>query len=361
MTCNIVLHPNCRGWIIEKMAVRLAAALVKLGVDAAVSPAFSDEADINHFMIFHYVEGARAGHHTMLITHVDDALKLRMIKDALSVIEVGICMSRMTLNSLVAQGIPRSKLCFVAPAHDSQVVPRRIVIGITSNLPADGRKREFLLARLAREMDLSDFQFEVFGRGWERTAEQLRSGGAVVDLHEPSENYDADYALICRQVPLFDYYFYMGMDEGSLGTLDALAAGIPTVITPQGFHLDIPNGITHSFVEFDQMRKIFEDLAKPRRDRVAAAARLTWVDHAQNHLRIWEAMLGGQVQNLPRILNQEDGQGSPLSVPSHDSLFTRVGNYAKLGNRYRWNMLKRYYAPKVRRRWEGMKKKIGLK
>src|SRR6266481_8164432 len=213
MKCNLVLHPFCRGWILEKMALRLNEALLALGIDSAVSDKFDPDADINHFAVFHYVEGSRATKNTMFITHVDDALKIRMIKDALSVVDVGICMSRMTVRSLVAQGIPRNALCHIAPAHDGSIKPRPIRIGITSNLHEDGRKRESLLVRLAAEMDLGDLHFQIFGKGWNRVGEQLRAGGASVDLYEGSADYAADYAEICKRVPDFDYYLYLGLDE----------------------------------------------------------------------------------------------------------------------------------------------------
>ena len=76
MNCNIVLHPYCRGWIIEKLALRLNEALQHIGVNCAVRDSYAADADINHFMIFHYVDGSRSSKNTMGITHVDDALKL---------------------------------------------------------------------------------------------------------------------------------------------------------------------------------------------------------------------------------------------------------------------------------------------
>ena len=69
-------------------------------------------------------------------------------------------------------------------------------------------------------------------------------------VKEPSDNYRVDYDEIKSHVPYFDYYFYPGLDEGSLGTLDALAAGVKTIVTNQGFHLDLTNGVTHGFWDY---------------------------------------------------------------------------------------------------------------
>lgn len=361
MNCNIVLHPNCRGWIIEKMALRLDGALRELGVQSAVASAWSPTADINHFMIFHYVEDARPGRNTMLITHVDDALKYRMIRDALGTIEVGICMSQMTLDLLVSEGVPKEQLCCILPANDKNTVPRRLVIGITSNLPPDGRKREFLLAQLAQEMDLSDFHFDVFGRGWTKTAEQLRAGGATVSVTDGTADYDGDYREIRRRIPHFDFYFYMGLDEGSLGTLDALSAGVPTIITAQGFHLDIPHAITHPFLDFAELKEIFLRIAQPRRERIQAAGALTWAEHARRHLALWTAMLEGR---RPEFITQLHATAradrAPASRGTQRRPLGQIGDYFKLANQYRWNMFKRYYLPRVKRRMQRVREKLGL-
>jgi glycosyltransferase involved in cell wall biosynthesis len=359
MKCNIVLHPYCRGWILEKIALRLNDGLLALGIDSSVSDKFDPDADINHFAVFHYVEGSRASKNTMFITHVDDALKLRMIKDSLNIVDLGICMSRMTLKSLVAQGIPNDALCFISPAHDGGIRPRRIRVGITSNLPPDGRKRESLLVRLAMETDLSDLHFEVFGKGWSKVAEQLRAGGATVAVHEGTADYAADYAEVCRSVPDFDYYLYTGLDEGALGTLDALAAGIPTITTPQGFHADIPGGVTYPFWNYDELRETIELIVSRRRRRIRAVANLTWTQYAGRHLQVWQALLDGRKQELPQILGQEESKNvSQLGTYPSDTLIQRAQSYAKLSNRYRWRMLKTYYSPRLRRKFTDTLRRI---
>jgi hypothetical protein len=351
MKCNIVLHPFCRGWIIEKMALRLNEGLRSLSVDSSINESFAADADVNHFMMFHYIEGSKASKNTMFITHVDDALKIRMIKDSLNIVDVGICMSRMTVRSLVEQGIPRDSLCYISPAHDGSVIPRRIRIGITSNLYPDGRKREAMLARLAKEISLDDLHFEIFGKGWNKIAERLQAGGATIEVHQGTSDLAADYADICQRIPEFDYYLYMGLDEGALGTLDALAAGIPTITTPQGFHLDVPDGITYPFWDYNELREILEFIVSARRRRVAAVSSLTWTEYARKHVQVWQSLLVGKKNELPQVLGQEhlDQIYQPMSIPKQ-TIVHRVLAYTRMANRYRWNMAKGYYLPRVRRR-----------
>src|SRR5262245_5613777 len=101
LSINLVLHDFCRGWIIEKMAYQLCGALRKLGADATVSPGPTDST-INHFMIFHYVKPKHGTINTMAVTHVDDVLKVDMVRKHLEMgVRAAICMSSMTVNQLV--------------------------------------------------------------------------------------------------------------------------------------------------------------------------------------------------------------------------------------------------------------------
>jgi hypothetical protein len=214
-------------------------------------------------------------------------------------------MSSMTVKQLVKAGLPREKLCYVLPALDAGFEPRRITIGIATKLYSDGRKREALLTRLAKEMDLSSFHFEIFGTGWEQVAGVLRGGGATVSLAAGTEDAAVDYLHIKQRTPHFDYYLYLGLDEGSLGTLDALAAGVKTIITPQGFHVDLPHAITHPFLDYDDLRAVFEGLRDDREARIQSVKGLTWPIYAERHAFIWRAILDGRAGELPRLLGQE--------------------------------------------------------
>ena len=88
------------------------------------------------------------------------------------------------------------------------------------------------------------------------------------------------------------------MDEGSLGTLDALWAGVPTIVTPQGFHLDAQDGITHPVVTADDLEKVFREIDEPRRKRRASVENWTWTAYAEHHRNIWLALVNGSP--LPR-------------------------------------------------------------
>ena len=107
MKCTIVLDDRSRGWIIEKIAIRLQTALNELGAEVDLLPRWSATSDINHFMHYLYADTSCTTKNTMFITHVDDPTKVSIIKDTLDTVDMGICMSQMGVNWLVEAGIPR--------------------------------------------------------------------------------------------------------------------------------------------------------------------------------------------------------------------------------------------------------------
>lgn len=254
---RIVLNES--GWMYEKFSLRLVENLTNWNVQADIASQPSSGADINHWMHFQDFNAKKGEYHsrnTLWVDHVDRPVTFWYLSSSLKKADMGICMSRMTLEELVRRGIKRDKLCFISPAHDGKMKPRQIIIGITSRLHPGGIKNEKLLTKLAGTMTLGVFHFEIIGRGWEKIIPYLEKAGATVKNFSGTENGIEDYKINLERVPMFDYYLYLGFNDASLGFLDALAAGVPTIVTPQDFHLDINGGITYPFY------KIWRNYAK---------------------------------------------------------------------------------------------------
>lgn len=311
MRVRIVCYEELRDWILGKFALKLQEELQRLGVTADIARVPDPSADINHHII--YLDYA-CGHNsidTLMVTHIDAHWKLRKLKQHLRQAAIGICMSADTVRSLVAAGIPSSQLCFVNPAHDDHISPRPKLIGISSRLYSDGRKREHLLLHVARELDPAAYRFVIMGGGWEEVISQMRALGFDV-IHHPVFDQDV-YREMIRSL---DYYLYLGMDEGSMGFADAVAAGIPTIVTRQGFHLDAPAGLTHPFETEEELKAIFSTISNRRQEVINAVATWTWRDYAIKHLQIWEYLLSGirpedfsYVDGLASLLHEEPVPG----------------------------------------------------
>ena len=209
-----------------------------------------------------------------------------MVRQQLKDVEMGICMSSDTVRKLTRSGIPREKLCYVNPAHDGVIKPRKLILGITSKVQPSGCKRENILRELADQISPTDFKFSIMGAGWDEIVNELRSKCIEVDYYD-----HFDYELYCELIPGLDYYLYFGQDEGSMGFVDALAAGIATIVTPQGFHLDAEGGITYAFNEVKELATILAEIAQQKKRLTNAVSSWTWSEYARKHLLIWDYVL----------------------------------------------------------------------
>lgn len=328
MKARLIVHPENRGWILEKFAVRLAEHLGAFGVDADISDAPSPAADLNHWLLYLYYDGRRVTPTTALITHIDRFAKQRLLNKALETLDAGICLSRETVETLARRGAPREKLCYVTPGHDGLVASKRIVIGMTSRAYGDGRKREWMLVELARAMRLDRFHFEIIGDGWEPIIQELQAAGATVRHSPGTGDYQQDYAFTLERIATFDYYMYTGLDEGSMGFLDALAAGVPTIVTPQGFHLDVPGGITHPFTEVTELVAVFTAISNETSARADSVRGLTWARYAERHALVWRALLEGRTA-ASALASEDHGDGGLQSPPRLRTLVDDIRFYSR--------------------------------
>ncbi len=294
MRIRIVSYEDVDTWILGKFAIKLCEILNAQGAKADIDNTPDISADINHHIIYSYYDGEKSSIDTVMITHIDARWKLQKVKNQLVTSEMGICMSSDTLNKLVAWGVPRHKLCYINPAQDGIIKPRKIILGITSKVQSSGCKRESMVAQLADRISPDIFKFKIMGSGWDAIVGILRSKGIEVDYYNCF-----DYKEYCELMPNLDYYLYPGWDEGSMGFLDAVAAGIPTIVTPQGYHLDIPGGITHPFKSTNELVEILDGIAKKRKRFAGAVSGWTWNEYARKHLLLWKYLLNNKNGIVP--------------------------------------------------------------
>lgn len=288
MRVRLICYEDTGSWILGKFAMKLREELRLLSVNADIDRTPDPEADINHHIIYLDNKGQRNPLDTVMVTHIDADWKFRILKSQSEHVAAVICMSADTMKTLSSAGIPAAKLCFINPAHDGSIKPKPIRIGITTRVYPDGRKRERLLLQLAHRIDPEVFTFAIMGEGWEDLVAVLRGKGFSID-YRPVFDHEAYRTLIQDS----DYYLYLGLDEGSMGFIDALAAGIPTIATPQGYHLDAAGGLTFPFKTAEELDNVFRHIADARQIRIDSVARWTWRDYAAKHRDLWNFLLTG--------------------------------------------------------------------
>jgi len=330
MKVRIVCYEATDSWILGKFATNLRNELLKLSVEADIANEPSQKADINHHIIYIDYDGRRTSIDTVMVTHVDADWKFRRLKAQLGNSAAGICMSSDSMRSLAAAGIPPEKLCYINPAHDGLIRPRPLRIGITTRIYPDGRKREGLLVKLAERIDPAVFSFHIMGEGWNAIVATLRNLGFQVDYH-PEFNRD----VYCGLIASLDYFLYLGQDEGSMGFIDAITAAVPTIVTPQGFHMDAPEGLIHPFNTEGELLDVFDSIASQRKKLTESVTDWTWKEYARKHSDLWNFLLTG---SMPESCSYKDG------IFSFGIETTAANPVAKAGARFKFiqGSLRRY-------------------
>lgn len=273
-------------WIYKKFADRMFENLQAEGVYVTISDNSRKEADINHHIPCLNFEPFE--NDTLFITHIDDMKKVYLLKKQLNIAKMGICMSKETVKKLIDFGLPAEKLCYINPAHDGIIKPKKYSIGITHRCydRYDLRKRTSALLDILDGINPEYFRFVIMGSGWEQIVFDMQNLGFEIIYYNEFDR--IKYVQLMNEI---DYYFFMGFDEGSMGYLDALAAGVGTIVTPQGFHLDTECPIDYPCRSVKQFREAFIDLQTKREYKSKAVRNWTWKSYSLKHLEIWNYIL----------------------------------------------------------------------
>jgi hypothetical protein len=305
MKVRLICYENVGEWIIGKFASRLNEELRALGVNSEISKFPDPHADVNHHLIYvGYDDRKSSSIDTLMVTHVDNVYTMRLLRKQLKTAKLGVCMSQNTMASLVSAGFPQHKLCYIHPAHDGAIRPRPLLIGITCRIYEDGRKREYFLGKLCRMIKPDDFRFWIMGSGWDSEVAKIRALGFSVDYHA-----EFDSQLYHLTIPVLDFFLYFGLDEGSMGFLDALAAGVKTIVTPVGYQADLSARITYKIRNFSDLKNTFATIVRERQGSIEEVAAWTWERYARKHLEAWEYLLHNRDNEYMREISGNDTDG----------------------------------------------------
>lgn len=278
----VCLNVN-QGWILGKFARKMQACLQEIGIEATIGETRDETADVNHHIAYMNVKETLNETTTVMVTHVDSQFKTDIIKRQTAQGAMEVCMSKETMERLSREGVDRTKLCYVNPAHDGVIEPKKFVLGITHRNYTDFRKNPNMIVDICRQIDPRYFKWKIMGEGWEMIVEQMQAMGFEVEYYV-----DFNYDIYVKLIPSLDYYIYYGFDEGSMGFVDALAAGIGTIVTPQGYHLDAKDGgPTYCCETVKDFVNALNEIAGGRDRIVSSVEDWTWEAYTYKHLEIW--------------------------------------------------------------------------
>ena len=237
-----------------------------------------------------------AKHNSVFITHTDDCLKERELLRIKDDFDSFICMSPEDAQFLIELGFDKAKVFGMAlPVRNNYVRP--VSIGIFSACYPDGRKNEQWLidfCRLYPEARLLNFVF--IGAGWEKVLQKLQENGCSFEWHNVSRKLPYEYQFQQNKLSGLDYYIYMGMDGGAMGTYDAYAMGSPLCVTYDGFHKSIPF-IDYTFDSIDSFKKQILIIAKKQEERINFFLSHTNSNYFKWLERVWNNMEDNVIEN----------------------------------------------------------------
>jgi len=301
MRICVVNYESTTSWILSSLATHLEQELRSLGSEVSIADHPDPTADVNYHIIYAQYSGRPSSIDTLMITHIDTAAKVSQLEQQLRTAAMGVCLSSDTMHKLVALGLPRERLCYInfPSPQQGRIERRRTTIGLTSRCHPHGSKREYLLGELARRLPSGEFVCHIMGLGWDAVIEELRRHGTEVVYYG-----DFEQEAYRRLWQGLDYYLYLGQDEGSTGLLDALEAGVPTITTPQGFHLDLEGGVVHVVEDLDDLTRVFGELAEERGRLRASVAHITWPEYARKHLALWGELINRRAGRVVHPVDQ---------------------------------------------------------
>lgn len=256
----IVTYGVDNDWIMGKIADDVRRESEALGFECRCG-GFNDYQgeEICYHMLYHVaVPIPQAKHNSVFYTHLNDYLTEELIKSIKDKFDSFICMSPEDAQFLIELGFDESKVFGkTLPVRNTYVKP--ISIGIFSACYPDGRKNEQWIIDYCKQCEGAKYVNFVFvGKGWGGVCNELEKMGCSYEWHNVSRKLPYEYQFQQNKLSSLNYYIYMGMDGGAMGTYDAYAQDVPLCVTYDGFHKSIPN---LDFC-FDDKQSFFNEMDK---------------------------------------------------------------------------------------------------
>ncbi len=290
------------GWIIGKIANDIKEELEKNGILCRIG---KPDDYLNEDLCFHmgwaYAKPEkRAKTNSLFITHIDDKFKENLVVSLKNKFDSYIAMSPEDATFLIQLGFDKSKTFgFCLPVRNTYVRP--LNLGIFSGCYKDGRKNESWVIDFCKENKNSYLlNFVLIGPGWGNFVNELEKLNCSFEWHNASRVLPYEYQFQQMKLKNMDYYFYVGMDGGAMGSYDGYAYGNRLLITDDGFHKGIPN-IDFSFATYDEFYSQLDVISKKQQQKIVFFKENTPENYVKKILAVWN---GGPISI--KTLDNED-------------------------------------------------------
>lgn len=178
----------------------------------------------------------------IFVTHVDDSIKEHDLVSMKDKFDLFFCMSPEDAIFLEELGFEKNKVFGLnLPTRNTYIRP--ITIAVFSNCyPKMKTKNEqWLVDYCSSHKNSRLVNFCFIGRDWGEIGIQLSKFGCSFEWHCVDRSLPYEYMFQQLKLANADYYLYMGMDGGAMGTYDAYAMGLELCVADDGYHKCIPD------------------------------------------------------------------------------------------------------------------------
>lgn len=279
-------------WIINKIGDDIKDGLMKSGYHCRIGGIedYQGEDVCYHLFYNSAVPFKDAKHNSIFITHTDDKLKEVELVNKMSRFDSFICMSPEDVQFLIEIGFDKKKVFGISlPVRNTYVRP--ISIGIFSACYPDGRKNEAWLLNYCRTHEIAKLvNFVFIGTGWGKVVSELETLKCSSEWHNVSRTLPYEYQYQQNILTHLDYYMYMGMDGGAMGTYDAYAQCVSLCVTYDGFHKSLPN-IDYAFDNEETLHKQLDIIIHKHQERLNYFSEHTPENYAKWLFKVWTGEL----------------------------------------------------------------------
>lgn len=268
MKYNSVYVVNAPSWILHYLGNDIIDGFTALGYQCRQGSRdeYQGEDICFHMWWRQAVPMKAAKANAVFITHTDDKLKEKEVESLKNDFDFFFPMSAEDGKFLIELGFNPDKVFgFNLPVRNTYVKP--ITFGIFSNCYKTTHvKNEHWLVEYCCNNDISKLANFVFiGKDWDSVAIELSSHDISYTWMNISRKMPYEYMYQQLELSRVDYYLYMGMDGGAMGSYDAYAMGVKLCIADDGFHQGIPD-IAYKFTTKEEFfRQMDEILARQKR------------------------------------------------------------------------------------------------
>lgn len=277
-------------WILKILADDIYEGAKRLGISCNRGPAedYNGEDVCYHMWWRCTVPIEKAKINAIFITHTDDAFKERELLSIKDKYDIFIPMSPEDEHFLIELGFDRNKVHGVnLPVRNTYVRP--MSIGIFSRCYSDKRKNEQWLLDYCKSHPNSKYvNFVFIGQGWGNFVEELSSYGCSFHWINISRKMPYEYMYQQLELARLDYYLYMGMDGGAMGTYDAYAMGVKLCVSDDGYHKGIPD-MEYAFADKDGFEKQMDKIVDQQVSRINFYSENTVDNYVKKIISILEA------------------------------------------------------------------------